>query len=130
MTDEQIHIAAWPLLFPHAGHEHYGITAGGADAISRTYAAESGAFVLCPTQVITEEGASSFLLPDSKGFLQLPGGGSSAIYGPDGARLSAAQSPTYQGVISVDLDMSLIAKAKSLADPVGVSSPQIAQSNA
>lgn len=47
------------------------------------------------------------------------GGGSSAIFGPDGRQLSDDLPETKEGILYADLDMSAILRAKALLDPCG-----------
>jgi nitrilase len=54
-----------------------------------------------------------------------PGGGASAIFGPDGRQLSQDIEQTQEGIIYADLDTSEILKAKSFLDPVGRESMQM-----
>ncbi|KAG5797242.1 hypothetical protein H9Q69_003711 [Fusarium xylarioides] len=80
---EQIHVAAWPPLHPYKDEkELWSMSREGARALSQTYAIESQAFVLHATSVISEQGIS---LMDTEGgaVMNTPGGGSSAIFGPD-----------------------------------------------
>jgi len=41
------------------------------------------------------------------------------VYGPEGRRLAKPLAETEEGILYADLDPSLIAVAKSAADPVG-----------
>jgi nitrilase len=132
---EEIHIAAWPPLSPHSGGPSFwsisaeGETycmvctcsangAIGCQNLAQTYAIESQTFVLHCTAVITKHGV------DANGtsagnMMSTPGGGMSAVFGPDGRRLSEPLEETEQGIIYTDLDMNEIIKCKTFADPVG-----------
>ena len=48
-----------------------------------------------------------------------PGGGSSAIFGPDGRRLSDPVDSTTETIIYADLDLDEIVRIKMFADSVG-----------
>jgi nitrilase len=48
-----------------------------------------------------------------------PGGGCSAIYGPDGRQLSKDMPPTEEGLIITELDMDEIVRIRGFADPCG-----------
>lgn len=48
-----------------------------------------------------------------------PGGGSSAIFGPDGRRLTEPAESTTEKIIYADLAMDLIVATKLFADPTG-----------
>ena len=49
----------------------------------------------------------------------LQGGGFARIYGPEGTPLGDDLAETEEGMVVADLDFSMIAIAKSAADPVG-----------
>jgi predicted amidohydrolase len=48
--------------------------------------------------------------------LNIPGGGSSAIYAPDGRKISEDIPEIEEGIIYVDLDLDAILRAKSFID--------------
>lgn len=48
-----------------------------------------------------------------------PGGGSSAIFGPDGRQISDDIPETEEGILYADLDYDAILKAKSFLDTSG-----------
>lgn len=48
-----------------------------------------------------------------------PGGGSSAVFGPDGRRLTEPLDSTTEGIIYADLDMNQIVATKIFADATG-----------
>lgn len=51
--------------------------------------------------------------------MNTPGGGSSAIFGPDGRKISEDMDQTQEGIIYGDLNLDEILKAKSFLDIVG-----------
>ena len=51
--------------------------------------------------------------------MNVPGGGSSAVYGPDGRQLSEDILSTEEGIIYAYLDLDAILDAKSFLDVVG-----------
>lgn len=53
------------------------------------------------------------------GLFSRPGGGSSAIFAPDGRQLSIDIPETEEGVIYLDLDFDMLLVAKSFADATG-----------
>ena len=55
----------------------------------------------------------------SGALMNMPGGGSSAVYGPDGRQLSEDIDSTEEGIIYADLDLDAILDAKSFLDVVG-----------
>ena len=86
--------------------------------LSRTYAIESQTFVLHTTAVISAKGIEIHDT-SSASVMHTPGGGSSAIFGPDGRIMSEDLCATEEGIIYADLDMDDIVKAKSFADACG-----------
>ncbi|KAK6911034.1 hypothetical protein L486_05286 [Kwoniella mangroviensis CBS 10435] len=121
---EQIHVAAWPAIFPHRGHEPWAFTAQAATVASQLYAMEGQTFVLMATQVMTAKGAGMIgMSTEGKGFdeayTQIPGGGSSHIFGPDGKILAGPMAPHEEGILYADADLGAILDAKAYADPVG-----------
>jgi nitrilase len=48
-----------------------------------------------------------------------PGGGSSAVFGPDGRKLSQDLPEGEEGIIYADLDLDDVLKAKSFIDTCG-----------
>jgi hypothetical protein len=133
---EDIHISAWPSLTPHTGKtDLWSMSAEGKSvhpmpairrltyflgchSLSQTYAVESQSFVLHCTAVITEKGVRA--MNTSGGvFMSSPGGGSSAIFGPDGRRLTQPTDSSTEGIIYADLDMTRILATKIFADSTG-----------
>jgi predicted amidohydrolase len=51
--------------------------------------------------------------------MHTPGGGSSAIFGPDGRRMTKALAETEEGIIYADLDLDDVLKAKQFLDTCG-----------
>ncbi len=81
---------------------------------------ESQTFTIVATQCQTENALKAF--GDDNGstsHMAQTGGGFTAIYGPDGRKLTDDIAPDWQGILYADLDMSDISFAKSVADPVG-----------
>jgi nitrilase len=115
---EQIHVGAWPAFSVYRG----AATALGPEvnnAASQVYAVEGQTFVLAPCGRIGAAAHELFCDTDLKRQLLLQGGGFTKIYGPEGTLLASAPDETYEGLVVADLDFSLIAIAKSAADPVG-----------
>jgi nitrilase len=85
------------------------------------YAMKSQSFVICATQCQT---AKSFAMYDdgkegSVSHMANIGGGFTAIYGPDGNKLTKDVAADWEGILYADLNMDDILFAKSVADPVG-----------
>ncbi|KAJ5221369.1 Carbon-nitrogen hydrolase [Penicillium citrinum] len=116
---EDIHVAAWPILYPHTGGQDlWSMSAEGCQSISQTYAVESQSFVLHCSAVLGE-GGMELMKTSGSALMSSPGGGSSAIFGPDGRRLSEPVDQTTEKIIYGDLPMDLIIATKLFADPTG-----------
>ncbi len=115
---EQIHVASWPSFSVYRGAAH-ALGAPVNNAASLVYAVEGQAFVLAPCGVVGQAGHDLFCDTDTKKQLLLQGGGFAQIYGPEGSVLAEPLDEHVEGILYADLDFSLIAIAKSAADPVG-----------
>ncbi|KZL78160.1 carbon-nitrogen hydrolase [Colletotrichum tofieldiae] len=117
---EEIHVAAWPSVTPHSGGgpDMWSMSAEGCQTLSRTYAIESSAFVLHCTALITNRGIETHN-SSSGAIMCTPGGGTSAIFGPDGRCLTDPVAETTETIIYADLDMDAIHRAKMFADCTG-----------
>ncbi|HKP78662.1 MAG TPA: carbon-nitrogen hydrolase family protein [Phenylobacterium sp.] len=125
--DEQIHVAAWPSFSLYQGRA-YALGHELNNAVSQVYAAEGQCFVIAPTAVVTQEIIDMLCDTDMKRELLPLGGGYTVIYGPDGALLSERLSPTAEGLVYADIDLSMIPFAKAAADPAGhYSRPDVAR---
>ena len=107
--------------FQHRGREFFSLRVlicEGCRNLSRTYAIESQSFVLHTTQVLSQKGID--LMDNRKGpLMNRPGGGSSAVYGPDGRKLSEDIPEAEEGIIYANVDPDTILGAKSFLDSVG-----------
>ncbi|PMD12446.1 carbon-nitrogen hydrolase [Hyaloscypha hepaticicola] len=116
---EEIHVAAWPPVFHHMdGPGLWSMTREGCRNLSATYAIESQTFVLHTTAVITQKGIDK-MGTAAGAIMNRPGGGSSAIFGPDGRQLSEDLAETEEGIIYANLDFDAILRAKSFLDCTG-----------
>ncbi|KAJ0309015.1 hypothetical protein Brms1b_009266 [Colletotrichum noveboracense] len=116
---EEIHVAAWPSVTPHGGGpDMWSMSAEGCQTLSRTYAIESNAFVLHSTALITEKGVAAHGSAQGA-IMNSPGGGTSAIFGPDGRRLTEPVDDTTETILYADLDMDMIHRTKMFADCTG-----------
>lgn len=117
--NEHIHIAAWPPLFGQdEGSDLYSMTNAGCRVLSQTYAMEGTNFTLFTTQVTSQEGIDKNECTKSKMWGK-PGGGSSAVIGPDGTVLTKNLAPTEEGIVYADVNHDMIALNKSFVDLVG-----------
>ncbi|RAH74037.1 carbon-nitrogen hydrolase family protein [Aspergillus aculeatinus CBS 121060] len=118
---EQIHVAAWPPLFEADNKEEclYSMSREGTIALARTYAIESQSYVLHTTAVISQAGIDKMQTATGS-MMSTPGGGSSAIFGPDGRLLSAPIPSTEEGIIYADLDLDgPIQRTRAFVDVCG-----------
>ncbi|KAF1791325.1 Carbon-nitrogen hydrolase [Phytophthora cactorum] len=120
LQHEEIHVGSWPALdsFVEGDPGHWGMSRDGSHCSARQYAVEGGCFVMCTTAVTTQRGVD--LMKTQNGLIyHTPGGGCSAIYGPDGRRLSKPLPETQEGLVFADLDKSLIVGVRMLMDSCG-----------
>lgn len=79
---------------------------------------ESQAFVLHSTAVYSSKAVELFRTEETLIFNRA-GGGSSAIFAPDGRKISEDLPETEEGIIYADLNMDLIIQCRSFLDCVG-----------
>ena len=118
---EQIHVACWPSFGMFKGmRQAYALSAEANMAESQSYAMQGGCFVVAPNSVITEESLDAITMgnPELRS-LVFAGGGSAAVFGPDGFRLTDPIPDTQEGLAIADLDLAMIEAAKVFADPAG-----------
>jgi nitrilase len=85
--------------------------------LSQAYAIESSTFVLHCTSVMTAGGISAHRTQGS--FFGTEGGGHSAVYGPDGRRLTEPIAADQEGFVYAELPMDMLVSLRHFADPVG-----------
>ncbi|KAG6619331.1 Aliphatic nitrilase [Phytophthora cinnamomi] len=117
---EEIHVSSWPALDPFVEGEpgHWGMSREGSHCAGQQYAVEGGCFVMHTTAVTSQRGID-IMKTQSGPIYNSPGGGCSAIYGPDGRRLSKWLPETEEGLVYADLDKKLIIAARTLVDSCG-----------
>jgi nitrilase len=116
--NEEIHVASWPSFSLYRGMA-YALGPEVNTAASQMYAAEGQCFVLACSAVVSAEMVEMLCdTPDKKDLLRL-GGGFSMIFGPDGRPLCDPLPEDAEGILYADIDLAMIAIAKSAADPVG-----------
>jgi nitrilase len=115
---EQIHVASWPsfCLFPGVAHA---MGAEATTAINTVYALEGQCYVVASSFVMTEAIRDACKLDPIMREAIVVGGGASAIFAPDGQRLTAPIAPDAEGLVIADCDLVAITIAKSVADPSG-----------
>ncbi|KIY02421.1 uncharacterized protein Z520_02560 [Fonsecaea multimorphosa CBS 102226] len=115
---EDIHVAGWPPLSPHAGPELWSMSMEGCQNLSQTYAIETQTFVLHATTVLGPKGIE--LMGTGQAMLMnAPGGGYSCVIGPDGRILSEPLEAKSEGLVIADIDPSMAIMARSFLDICG-----------
>ena len=115
---EQIHVGSWPSFSLYRGAA-YALGPELNNAASQLYAAEGQCFVLAASGVVSEDMIEMLCDSPDKHALLSSGGGFARAYGPDGSPLGEPLDEHAEGLLLVDIDLGLIALAKSAADPVG-----------
>ena len=118
LLKEEIHVAAWPPVIPYVpGKGLWSMSREGCRNLSRTYAAESQTFVLHTTAII---GPAAIEKMGTQGTIfGLHGGGSSAIFGPDGRQLTEDLEQTEEGILYAELNFDEVLMSKSFVDVGG-----------
>ncbi|OAA45976.1 Nitrilase/cyanide hydratase and apolipoprotein N-acyltransferase [Beauveria brongniartii RCEF 3172] len=116
---EQIHVASWLPVHkdvPEGALES--MSHKGISAIAQVYAIESQSFVLHSTTVITQPGLD--LMGITRGpLMSTPGGGNSAVFGPDGSKLSVDIPEDEEGIVYATIDLDDVLKARAFIDTCG-----------
>ena len=79
---------------------------------------ESQSFVLHTAAVITQSGIDKMEISTGS-IMSTVGGGFSAVFGPDGRRLSEPIPSTEEGIVYADIDLDDILKARAFLDVCG-----------
>lgn len=116
--NEQIHCAAWPSFSLYNGIA-YALGPELNEAASKMYAAEGQCFVLASCATISEEMIERLCDTPEKHDLIRAGGGHARIFGPDGAPLCESLDEHAEGLLVAEIDLGMIAYAKTAADPAG-----------
>lgn len=116
-----IHVSMWPPVDPHGGVDYpglYSMTSDGVLNLSQVCAMEGTQYVLHCTAVCAEKGIEAF---SSEGYPMFgkPGGGNSAVIGPDGRILKQTLKSSEEGIIFADLDLTKVIATRSFLDVVG-----------
>ncbi|PTB35850.1 uncharacterized protein TrAFT101_010703 [Trichoderma asperellum] len=90
--------------------------------ISQNMAIEGATFVICSSQILTEEGLKKDSILAGNPVTKVPGGGFSHSFGLDGSPLCEPIGDGEEGNFKADISLSDITKAKISIDVVGHSS--------
>ncbi|KAM0513294.1 hypothetical protein ACHAPE_007946 [Trichoderma viride] len=119
----QIHVSSWPSMFVMPDPEKvawlYHDTGEADQRISQNMAMEGQTFVICSSQILTEEGLAKNSLLAGNPVTKVPGGGFSQIFGPDGRALCEPIGDGEEAILKADISLSDITKAKISIDVVG-----------
>lgn len=118
---EQIHVACWPSFGMFKGmRQAYALSAEANMTESASYALQGSCFVLAANSIITEESLDEITMGngDLRAMVH-PGGGSAAVFGPDGYRLTDPIDECTDGLAVAEVDLMMIEGAKVFADPAG-----------
>jgi len=121
---EYIHAASWPSFCMYRDMV-YGLGPEVAMSASQLYALEGSCYVFASTAIMSQEMFDTIADGDEAKALLMnprtskPGGGSSMIFGPDGAPLCDYLPDDQEGILYADLDPTMITLAKGAADPMG-----------
>ena len=117
--NEQIHCAAWPNLSLYEGTAH-ALGHQVNNGASMIYAVEGGCFVVAACALVSKEQQDILCDGDPAREALCPiGGGYAKIYAPDGRSIGTGIAHTDEGLVTADIDLSMIAYAKAAADPAG-----------
>ncbi|KAF7892393.1 uncharacterized protein EAF01_010473 [Botrytis porri] len=116
---KSIHVSQWPPIWEYSGGpDLWYMSRDGSRTLSQAYAIESQSFVLHTTAVLSQDGIDR--MNTSNGLvMNMPGGGTSAIFGPDGRKLSEDLPDTVEGFLYADLDLDEILKSRSFLNVCG-----------
>jgi aliphatic nitrilase len=117
--NEQVHCAAWPNLHLYRGAA-YALGDVVNMAASRIYAVEGSCFVVASCALVSKEQQDVLCQGDpAKEALCPVGGGYARIFAPDGQSIGNELAHDEEGLVIAEIDLSMIAYAKSAADPAG-----------
>ncbi|KAF8879549.1 nitrilase [Mucidula mucida] len=115
----QIFVGGWPPAFaPGTGGSPYILSGEACSRMTQNVSMEGGCFGLCCCHVVSEAGAEKMKLTGFPWFT-FPGGGFSAIYGPDGGALTEPVDPGVETIVYADISLSKIGEVKLVADTMG-----------
>lgn len=112
----QIHCASWPTFASTRGRgDAYDRL---VDTLMRAHAITGQCYVVMAQPPVTQEMIAAFASQLGAQETLAPGGGMSAIYGPQGNALVEHRGPAEK-LVTADIDLSAIVRAKVLVDGAG-----------
>jgi len=120
---EQVHVASWPSFSMLRG-KAFRTGPQAASIASQLYAVEGQSFTLVSTNVADETMVRRVCdTPERRAIMTYNGmekcGGRSMIFSPDGEPLCEAMPEDYEGVLTAQINLELLAYAKTSADTLG-----------
>lgn len=90
----------------------------GTRVLAQTYAIESSTFVIHTTSLISEKGIKIMGTSDGS-LMNVPGGGSSAIFGPDGRQLTEDLPEHEEGLVIAEINPDKVLEMRCFVDSCG-----------
>ncbi len=120
---EQVHVASWPSFSMLRG-KAFRTGPEAAVMASQLYAVEGQSFTLISTMVADEEMVNRVCdTPERRDIMTYMGqekcGGRSMIFSPDGEPLCEFEDESFEGVLTAEIDLSMLDYAKTSADTLG-----------
>ncbi|ODM14950.1 hypothetical protein SI65_09702 [Aspergillus cristatus] len=116
---ELFHVAAWPPVHHHSGgSEFFSMSLEGTRILAQTYAIESSTFVIHTTALISEKGIKAMGTGEGTS-MNIPGGGSSAIFGPDGRQLTEDLPENEENLVIAEVSPDKVLETRCFVDSCG-----------
>lgn len=135
---EQIHVASWPSFSLYKGSA-YAFGSEANASVAQVYAMEGCSYVVHASNVVDETLLETLKngnvvgplgsTPEQVGMMLATGGGSSRVYGPDGApchfhfagaqQVKGGLQEDVEGIVYGEVDLAAITAAKLMTDCVG-----------
>ncbi|KAK5129587.1 hypothetical protein LTR08_003052 [Meristemomyces frigidus] len=119
LQTEEIHVAAWPPVDPHPeGDALWGMGREGVQTSPKPTQWNPRPSS-CTAQPSSLKPVSTPCKTADSPMFNKPGSSSSAVFSPDGRRLTKVLPDSEEGIIYADLDMDLILKSECFVDSCG-----------
>lgn len=115
---EQIHVASWPAFSLYRKYA-YALGEVANVGATRQYALEGSCFALMAVSLVSKEMVDRLADTAERADLIEVGGGASQIFAPDGSTIGGPPRPDEEAIVTAEIDLCEIARAKNFADPAG-----------
>ena len=115
---EQIHCSVWPGISAVTNDPSYEIFDSVAECACRHHALAAQAFVICVMTPVGEDTIERLGFTGQPEMIR-PGGGWTAIIGPNGQIIAGPHTGAEEKLLMADIDLNLIAFAKFACDSAG-----------